>query len=136
MSQGLPKVSFHDAEVTAMRLDRSGPTLELDIEVSFQTHARSAFAFTASATLTSTASTSRTCSSTLTSRNPTTALERELAVELRPQRPVPLRIVVDALNLLGVSSETLAQVSALGLPRNRPVDGAPMTSGRQWRLKQ
>jgi hypothetical protein len=33
-------------------------------------------------------------------------------------------------------SGTLAQVSALGLPRNRPVDGAPMTSGRQWRLKQ
>jgi hypothetical protein len=30
---------------------------------------------------------------------------------------------------------TLVQVSALGLPRNRPVDGAPMTSGRQWRLK-
>jgi hypothetical protein len=30
----------------------------------------------------------------------------------------------------------LGQVSALGLPRNRPVDGAPMTSGRQWRLKQ
>jgi hypothetical protein len=29
----LPDVPFHDAEVLAIRLDREGPTLELDVEV-------------------------------------------------------------------------------------------------------
>jgi len=33
-------------------------------------------------------------------------------------------------------SSILAQVVALGLPRNRPVDRTPMTSRRQWRLKR
>src|SRR5581483_5010533 len=28
---GLPRVSFHDAEVHALRLDRDGPTLELEL---------------------------------------------------------------------------------------------------------
>jgi hypothetical protein len=30
---GLPDLPFHDAEVLAVRLDRDGPTMELDIEV-------------------------------------------------------------------------------------------------------
>jgi len=30
---GLPRVSFHDAEVHALRLDRDGPTLELELTV-------------------------------------------------------------------------------------------------------
>jgi Immunity protein 50 len=33
MSDGLPDVSFHDAEVLAVRIDRNGPTLDLDVEV-------------------------------------------------------------------------------------------------------
>jgi len=32
---GLPDVSFHDAEVLALRLDRAGPTLQLDLAVVF-----------------------------------------------------------------------------------------------------
>jgi len=31
----LPDVSFHDAEVQALRLDREGPTLHLDVAVVF-----------------------------------------------------------------------------------------------------
>jgi hypothetical protein len=30
---GLPNLPFHDAEVLAVRLDRDGPTLDLDVEV-------------------------------------------------------------------------------------------------------
>jgi len=30
---GLPEVSFHDAEVVAIRLDRAGPTLEMTVDV-------------------------------------------------------------------------------------------------------
>jgi hypothetical protein len=33
MAGGLPDVSFHDAEVLAVRLNRDGPTVELDVEV-------------------------------------------------------------------------------------------------------
>lgn len=33
MPDGLPDVPFHDAEVLAVRVDRDGPTLELDVEV-------------------------------------------------------------------------------------------------------
>lgn len=33
MADGLPDVSFHDAEVRAVRLDRDGPTLDVDVEV-------------------------------------------------------------------------------------------------------
>jgi hypothetical protein len=37
MIETLPGISFHDAEVLALRLDRQGPTMELDIEVDAQT---------------------------------------------------------------------------------------------------
>jgi len=37
MVEMLPGISFHDAEVLALRLDRQGPTLELDIEAYAQT---------------------------------------------------------------------------------------------------
>ena len=33
MPGALPDIPFHDAEVLAIRLDREGPTLELDVEV-------------------------------------------------------------------------------------------------------
>ena len=33
MPDGLPDLPFHDAEVLTVRLDRDGPTMELDIEV-------------------------------------------------------------------------------------------------------
>jgi hypothetical protein len=33
VSGALPDVPFHDAEVLAMRFDRAGPTLEVDVEV-------------------------------------------------------------------------------------------------------
>lgn len=33
MAEGLPDVSFHDAEVRTLRLDRAGPTLELEVAV-------------------------------------------------------------------------------------------------------
>ena len=33
MADVLPDVPFHDAEVLAIRLDREGPTLELDVDV-------------------------------------------------------------------------------------------------------
>jgi Immunity protein 50 len=36
MTDGLPDVSFHDAEVLAVRLDRDGPTLDLKVEVAAQ----------------------------------------------------------------------------------------------------
>jgi hypothetical protein len=32
-SSALPDVSFHDAEVVAVRLDRGGPTLEMEVEL-------------------------------------------------------------------------------------------------------
>jgi hypothetical protein len=35
--RGLPSVSFHDSEVLCLRIDRRGPTLELDIEAFAQT---------------------------------------------------------------------------------------------------
>ena len=34
---GLPEVSFHDSEVLALRVERQGPTLELDVETFAQT---------------------------------------------------------------------------------------------------
>jgi hypothetical protein len=33
VENGLPDVSFHDAEVREVRLDRDGPTLEMEVEV-------------------------------------------------------------------------------------------------------
>ncbi len=35
MIDGLPEVSFHDAEVVSLLLDRAGPTLELRVAVVF-----------------------------------------------------------------------------------------------------
>jgi hypothetical protein len=35
MTTSLPNVSFHDAEVRALRLDRDGPTLHLDLSIVF-----------------------------------------------------------------------------------------------------
>ena len=36
MQVGLPNISFHDAEIRVVRLDRDGPTLDIEVEVAAQ----------------------------------------------------------------------------------------------------